>query len=260
MMRTGTYSAAASGARANAGFTMVEIALALGIIAFALVAIIGVLPSGMKVQRENREDTIVNQDASYLLEAIRSGAKGVDDLTNYVESISIRRGTQTMVYTNNWANPGGFIPITNAFHIVSLLSTPKVEWLPNNTFRQNSVVTRMRSISGGALEKSAQMEEFAFRYEVITEVVPFTNVPPQVAMNLPLDQAMKSVNLAQNLYEVRLTMRWPLFQRGSTWQVGRYRRTLRTLVSGELLPIYTNTTPFLHRQYVFEPYNFLSAR
>src|SRR5690348_14533076 len=59
----------------EAGFTMVEIALSLGIIAFALVAIIGVMPSGMKVQRENREDTIVNQDASYLLEAIRSGSK-----------------------------------------------------------------------------------------------------------------------------------------------------------------------------------------
>src|SRR5213078_3899054 len=58
--------------RADAGFTMVEIALCLAIIAFALVAIIGVLPTGMRVQKENREDTIINQDGMFLVEAIRS--------------------------------------------------------------------------------------------------------------------------------------------------------------------------------------------
>ncbi|MBI2947111.1 MAG: type II secretion system protein, partial [Verrucomicrobia bacterium] len=58
-----------------AGFTMVEIALSLAIIAFALVAIIGVLPAGVKVQQENREETVINQDGLYLLEAIRTGSK-----------------------------------------------------------------------------------------------------------------------------------------------------------------------------------------
>ena len=106
----------------RAGFTMVEVALALGVMAFALVAIIGVLPSGMKVQRENREDTIINQDLSYVLEAIRSGARGVDDLTNYVESITIKRGLQATTYTNNVRKPGRFEPLTNGQHIVALLS------------------------------------------------------------------------------------------------------------------------------------------
>src|SRR5258708_4065199 len=103
----------------QSGFTMVEIALALGILAFALVAIIGVLPSGMKVQRENREDPLINQDASYLLEAIRSGSKGVDELTNYVESITIRRGAQPTVYTNQSIATGGALPLTNAQHIIA---------------------------------------------------------------------------------------------------------------------------------------------
>ena len=44
-------------------FTMIEIAISLAIIGFALVAILGVLPIGMSVQRENREETIINQDA-----------------------------------------------------------------------------------------------------------------------------------------------------------------------------------------------------
>ena len=60
-------------ARRCAAFTMVEIAISLGVIAFALVAIIGVLPRGMNVQRDNREETIINQEAAVVAEAIRSG-------------------------------------------------------------------------------------------------------------------------------------------------------------------------------------------
>ena len=163
-----------------AAFTMIEVAIALGIIAFALVAIIGVLPSGMTVQRENREDTIINQDASYLLEAIRSGSKGLDDLTNYVESITVTRGTQLYRYTNNVVNPGGLQPLVNGLQIVSLLSTPKLERLPNNSYRFNKVTARVRAMSGGALDKGKGMSDFAFRYQLTAEVMPLTNVPPLV--------------------------------------------------------------------------------
>ena len=47
---------------------MVEIAICLAIIGIALVAIIGVLPIGMNTQRDNREETIINQDATVLIE------------------------------------------------------------------------------------------------------------------------------------------------------------------------------------------------
>src|SRR5438874_1142314 len=70
------------------GFTMIEIAISLAVIGFALVAIIGILPQGMTVQKENRQETIINQDANMFLEAIRNGGKGFDDLTNYVIAIT----------------------------------------------------------------------------------------------------------------------------------------------------------------------------
>ena len=54
---------------------MVEIAICLAVIGFALVAIIGVLPMGMNTQRDNREETIINQDATVFIEAIRNGAQ-----------------------------------------------------------------------------------------------------------------------------------------------------------------------------------------
>src|SRR6185437_16437933 len=79
------------------GFTIIEIALCLGIIAFALVAIIGALPTGLNVQKNNREQTIIGEDAQVWMDALRSGAQGFDDLTNYVVIIS----NQWTTYTYN---------------------------------------------------------------------------------------------------------------------------------------------------------------
>ena len=95
---------------------MVEIALCLGVIGFALVAIVGILPLGLQVQQENREDTIVSQDGSYFLEAIRNGAQGLDHLTNHVQKIfQVERFRQV-----EQTNPVAFI--TGA-QVVGLLST-----------------------------------------------------------------------------------------------------------------------------------------
>ena len=50
---------------------MVEIALCIAIVAIAMVAIMGVMPTGLNVQKQNREDTIIDQEAQILLDAIR---------------------------------------------------------------------------------------------------------------------------------------------------------------------------------------------
>ena len=71
----------------RAGFTMTEIALCIAVVSIALVAIIGVLPSGLNVQRQNREDTIVTEDSKVLLNALRTGSTLNADLTNYVDFI-----------------------------------------------------------------------------------------------------------------------------------------------------------------------------
>src|ERR1043165_8058335 len=108
------YTGSGAGCRWLQGFTMIEIALCLAIIGFALVAIIGILPAGMQVQKDNREDTIINQDATYWMEAIRNGSVGLDDLTNYVDAI----------ITNNVQVPLPGPTYTSGFQIVGLLSTP----------------------------------------------------------------------------------------------------------------------------------------
>src|SRR6185295_11838839 len=93
--------------RSESAFTMVEIAISLAIIAFALVAIIGVLPLGLDVQKENRQETIINQDAGYFMDAIRNGARGLDDLTNYVTGI-----------TNYWTLYNTNVPLSTPWTVV----------------------------------------------------------------------------------------------------------------------------------------------
>src|SRR5689334_10157388 len=74
--------------RHSGGFTMAEIAIALGVIAFALIAIIGILPTGLQTQRDNREETVVNQDARLLIEAIKNGGHdATSDLGSYVVEV-----------------------------------------------------------------------------------------------------------------------------------------------------------------------------
>jgi type II secretory pathway pseudopilin PulG len=196
--------------RRRAAFTLVEIALSLAIIGFALVAIIGALPFGLNVQKENRQETAVVQDANYFLDAIRSGARGLDDLTNYVDSItnyvtrySIQNDLTNIAnipapdiygYTfaraaiNNNDVPANVI--TNGQRIVGLLSTPKIIplFINNNPlanpipegFISNYVIAYVRSLSGPAIDKAPQtnavVRDLAFRYRLICEVSAFDNV------------------------------------------------------------------------------------
>src|SRR5438093_12376277 len=114
---------------AVAAFTMVEIAISLGVIAIALVAILGVLPTGVRVQRDNREDTILNQEGVFWVEAIRSGSKGLDDLTNYVDTITIsnRLGSTNFYNLSGTVTPiGTKLPtFTNCQTTIGLLTDRK---------------------------------------------------------------------------------------------------------------------------------------
>jgi type II secretory pathway pseudopilin PulG len=176
-------------------FTMIEIAISLAVIGFALVAIIGILPTGLNVQRDNREQTIINQDLTVFMDAIRNGSMGLDDLTNYVAAITNYttlyqddpKGGGTVewgyTYTNSTINKAPSAtpyPIINGTRIVGLLSTPKYVVIPSSSkngaiwFRSNYVVAFVRAISGSASEKAPQtnasVRELSFNYRLIAEM------------------------------------------------------------------------------------------
>ena len=222
--------------RTSRAFTMIEIAISLAVIGFAMVAILGVLPLGMSVQRENREETIINQDANVLLSAIRNGVRGMDDLTNYVIAITnyvtqYDRSGKSKPLNSNWytpnnSSPAGF-PLTSGSRIVGLMSTPKYVPTPSvGGFYSNHVVACFRSLSGPASEKfpqnDASLQELAFSYRLIPEVVTFGT-----SYNAP---GWGSANLQNNLHEMRLTFRWPLAKGINA----PGRQVFRTLVGGFL--------------------------
>lgn len=241
----------------QAAFTMIEIAIALAVIGFALVAIIGVLPTGMNVQKDNREDTIINQDGPYWLEAIRTGSRGLDYLTNYVVIVTVKSTgndalgnyiDQTVIYTNS---PGLIAPpldgsLTNGERIVGLLSKGKYEGeLPNRI--TNTVTAQVRGLTGSAVEQGKANPDFSFDYLLASEIVPFGGVQvPEQSTNwfrpppgltpeeIAARQAkwMEVKTREKNTSEIRLIFRWPLLPNGQT---GPGRQSFRAIVSGDRL-------------------------
>ena len=245
--------------QSQAAFTLVEIAISLAVIGFALVAIIGVLPRGMQVQRENREETIINQDAAVFLSAIRNSARGLDDLVNYV--YEVRRYTQqfngttnpvgavvTNIYTFTDSQPQPGFPITNGARIIGLLGWPKYEeGVKRRGFASNYVVAYVRAISGPAPEKppqnNAEVRGDAFSYQMICENLPVA---------APDGDTPFGNRLTNNLHELRLTFRWPLSLKGVP---GNGRQTFRTQVGGQLVrtnDLFVPSRPL----YFFEPRTF----
>jgi prepilin-type N-terminal cleavage/methylation domain-containing protein len=254
----------------RSGFTLIEIALCLAVIGIALVAIIGVLPLGMDVQRQNREATIINQDATIFMEAIRNGARGADDLTNYVYAIVITNiispGTpygagylnptlssqmnfspsvaQNIFPTvnNNWPST-----LTSGADIIGLLGTPE---FTNGNGNPNHIYVYVRSISGAAVEKPPQNNDLivgdSFGYRVVCENIPVEST----------DTSNYGKELGYNLRELRLTFLWPVLPNGG---VGNGRQTFRSLVAGQVIQTNdTSVTPSLSL-YFFQSQSFTNV-
>jgi prepilin-type N-terminal cleavage/methylation domain-containing protein len=244
---------------ARAGFTLVEIAICLAIIGIALVGIIGALPMGMRTQRDNREQTVINQDATVFMEAIRNGSHGLDDLTNYVIMITNTYSgnpNYSRVYFNPSLMPGAPQPwLTNGAEIVGLLGTPEFE---GNT--SNRMVAFVYSMSGPAVEKPPQsngslIRQSSFSYGLVCQNVPVVSVP----MNLNVTNSAYTTNLEANLHELRLMFLWPLLPNSQPPRVfyGAGHQTYRTLIAGRQV-LDTSTMPNANL-YFFQSQSFTNA-
>lgn len=237
--------------RGQAAFTMVEIALSLAIIGFALVAIIHILPFGMTVQKENREETIINQDGTYWLEAISTGARGLNELplyiiaiTNYVTDYNASgspAGQYALGFTPTTGDLG--INLSSGETIIGLLSTPKFELQKQGAYRSNSVVAFVRAINGSAVDKPPQSNpdvlDTAFSYRMSVEMVPRNFLPMA-------DRGPTTSNLVYNLYDLRLNFRWPLRPNGDT---GLNHQSFRQALGGQMQVVPDNKANL----YFFQP-------
>lgn len=278
---------------ATCGFTMIEIALCLAIIGFALVAIIGVLPIGMNVQKDNREETIVNQDATMLMDAISTGARGFNDLTNYVYMISnswalynsdgTYKSDGANVYTYNTATIGGipypYMALTNGANIIGLLSTPEFtdqNGLPINNpsgvesfasgiynspvnYYSNHIVAFVRSLSGSAVDKPPQdnplMRQDSFAYRLVAVNAPLAGDTNYPANN-PAQTNAFDWQMAANLHEVRLRFTFPLQPSGA---LGSGDLNFRSLVGGQVSYRKVAVPPFGQTLYYYQSQSFTNA-
>jgi prepilin-type N-terminal cleavage/methylation domain-containing protein len=235
------------------GFTMIEIALCLAIMGFALVAIIGVLPLGMNTQRDNREATVIGQDATVLLEAVRDAARGADYLTNNVyQVINSRAQYASGVVASYPTYTFDSTFLTNGANIVGVLSTPEFTDLGGNPLAfpptdgySNHIVAYVRSLSGLASEKPPQDNAimvgntFTYRVYCVNAAVAFDT-------NSPLAGFSRQLNGC--LHELRMTFLWPQLPNGN---VGAGRQTFRTSVAGRLAQSSTNGYLFYYSPQFF---------
>jgi hypothetical protein len=222
----------------------------------------------MSAQRDNRHETIINQDASVLMDAVRNGERGLDDLTNYVIGITnYSLNFQCARHSRQGFCHGLFDPgckprwpaIATPDSHQRLLDHRRAQHTKNRPhssgvgFTSNHVVAVFRSLSGPANEKPPQLnptiQEMALTYKVIADVSDYsTNFYDTTWTNFTLanlstnDIATRSNymrlvrNMYTNLHDVRLTFLWPVLPSG---KLGPGRQVYRTMVSGR----YTNDPP-----------------
>jgi len=242
---------------AERAFTMIEIALSIAVVAFALVAIMGVLPTGLNVQRDNREETIINQDAAYILQAIRSGTTNLPLFSRNIDMIQI---TNQRASGNTLPNPYNGMPNpllgadinTTPEMLLSFLTTPKYVRLRPNEEVTNHVTARIRAFSGPLADRgdSAPARELAFTYLLFCEIIPFEAFPSRVIEEeapkyAPAMSPAEKISRMQsnNLYEVRLEFRWPVLpdpanNNTSLGVPGNGRLVYRSLIAGSITNYY----------------------
>jgi hypothetical protein len=230
---------------------MVEIALCLAIIGFALVAIIGVLPVGLNVQKENREETIINQDATIWIDALRAGGTNqfgvAENLTNYVDRVVWQRFFYVSSNAPTAAVAPGYPmqfdkPFFSGYEIMGILGTPHIEPDPNSTtggYYSNYVYAYVRAMSGVAADLPPQdnldVQDNAFSYKLIVQSTPVGS-HDAIYANILTNQT--DYTLRENLRDVRLLFRWPLNKPVIMGQpdpaVGAGRLVYRTQVAGRV--------------------------
>src|SRR6185437_9786637 len=237
---------------------------------FALVAIIAALPRGLDVQKRNREETIIGQDASVWMSALRSGAQGYNDLTNYWTAYGANYKVTDKgfdYYTPSNSGITSFTPaptflLTNGARIIGLLSMPKLMTIPppgppiplpdfaTPPFQSNYVVAYVRAMSGPAVDQAPQTNAIvlgdAFTYRMIVENYSYVPVDtnafcldcPAAPTNTDLlvgrTNLLYTIGLlATNSHDFRLRFRWPVLPNG---QIGNYgAATFRVMAGGPLI-------------------------
>jgi hypothetical protein len=193
-----------------------------------------VLPTAMRVQQGNRGDTLIDQDGSYFLEAIRRGAQGLDELTQHVYEVNFIEADPMGNIKTNPLGPLFPPPTYPSSRIVGALSTPYGVSPDNDGFFIIRTEAKVHALSGSAVEKDPQ-SAITFDYLLTSEVNTYSSFDQDSAFGPALTNEVVSIGkqLHNSLHEVRLTFRWPYSS--TLGLTGNNKKVFRALVSGSLV-------------------------
>jgi hypothetical protein len=215
-----------------AGFTMAEVVLALAVVAFGLVAVLGVLPIGLNTNRDNRDETIIKHDVEFWMNAIRGGRLSMDAL-NHVEWVELKAGG--VVYRSEYAalardgNPDNptFWPVFEdnngkaALPPLAYRGTLKQAGWRKDVLGWMSVPDNLPS--HGEVVKFAKIRPLGStlmnRLQSIKAVADDGNVDYiHEAGDLTFTYLLETrINMvAENFWEIKLIARWPIIEEGTT--------------------------------------------
>lgn len=219
-------------------FTLIEVALSLAIIGFALVAIIGILPKGMQVQRDNREDTNITQDGQFLLEVLKNGQTNVTRLAENLEWIELYSdGVRQGFFNRQQLLTNGITTNELAYRIVGLMSIPRFETSTNAAgYVSNYVRAKFVANSGPLADRLTQApngsRDLSFSYLVTVNLdraqISQVNSNGLVTGN----DSLYGTYLYTNMYDLRVTLSWPVYPNTNT---GNGRKSFHTVVAGKLV-------------------------
>jgi len=211
------------------GFTLAEVAIALAIVAFGLVAVLGILPMGVTVTRDNKEDTLIKNDAEYWMNAIRGGPLALEAI-NHVEWVELNvdgqmfRAEYAPLMYDPWPDDPSIWP---RFDTVDGL--PPVEY--RGTMKQANWRTDVIGWlstpdvppGGGVVVKFAKIRPFGNtildrqfgRKGVNTDgEVVYQNEGGDMTFSYLLQSNIREVG--PNFWEIKLTLKWPIIEEGAT--------------------------------------------
>ena len=226
--------------RARAAFTLAEVALALAVVAFGLVAVLGVLPVGLNVQRDNREETLIKNDAEYWMNAIRGGRLALDSL-NHVEWVEVETATGSLYRAEYAALQFDGAP-TNAsagWPMFNGNQMPPITYrgsLKQSTWRGD--VIGWLSVPNGMARKRAKVRPVGstllhrkFGEKTVGQdgKVMYRNAGGEQTFSYLLESSVQQV--APGFWEIKLTMQWPILEEGATADTVKIGPGLRTFVT-----------------------------
>jgi hypothetical protein len=209
------------------GFSIAEVMLAIGVVAFGLVAVLGVLPAGLTVQKDNREETIIRYDAQYWMTVLRAGMQPTDALhqVEWVE-LQVDDGASTNVYRAHRPRLGGDgagpewrdqLPLFRGHLKQTTWPTDVIGWMSipdiGTEFGSVKKTARVRAINGQLFDRIYGRKILvATKREFISEGdTAFHPLPGgEFAFSYLLETHIAPDPANANLWRITLTFKWPV--------------------------------------------------